>query len=285
MPKRTRERGGANSRASSNGEEAEGSGHTPKWARSSPSESPEPFGIPDAHPAENKIINTQEMQCILPGHPPLVLATAAEFEAHYARDHTNQCIACKANLPSPWMLELHHRERHDPLVAAKRDSGEKTYRCFLQDCEKITLTAQKRRLHLIDKHGFPKNYHFMVIEWGLKGRRSLLQDIKGPPVKPKEELNADATARKDRASNTSRQKAIGAEHDVSGAGGAQKQIQQYNAPSTMPIPVPTPKQDTPPSQGDAGLDNLSKAMSSLMFVPMSVRRKNKKNSYTLPQKV
>ena len=277
MPKRAWERGRADSRASSNDEEVEGSGHTPKWARSSPSESSEPADTPDAQPFESEIINTQEMQCNLPGHPPLVLVTPAEFEAHYARDHTNQCIACKANLPSPWMLELHHQERHDPMVAARRDNGEKTFQCFLQDCEKTTLTAQKRRLHLIDKHGFPRNYHFAVINSGLRERRPLLQQTKGLPAKLEEELNADTAARNDGTSNTSRQKAVSSEYDVSDAGEVQKQVQQSNTPSTRSIPIPVSKQDTPSSQEDAGLDNLNKAMSSLMFVPMSVRRKTKKN--------
>ena len=66
------------------------------------------------------------MQCALPPHPPLTLPSAADFDAHYAREHTNRCSACRVNLPSPWLLELHLAEQHDPLITARREKGEKT---------------------------------------------------------------------------------------------------------------------------------------------------------------
>lgn len=73
------------------------------------------------------------MQCALPPHPPLELPSAAAFDAHYAREHTNRCSECSANLPSAWLLELHLTERHDPLVAAKREKDEKTVRLLAAD--------------------------------------------------------------------------------------------------------------------------------------------------------
>ena len=44
----------------------------------------------------------------------------------------------------------------------------------MEDCERKCRTHQKRRLHLIDKHLYPKNYFFAVTKEGIDGRRSLL---------------------------------------------------------------------------------------------------------------
>lgn len=46
-------------------------------------------------------------------------------------------------------------------------------------CEKVTLNPQKRRLHLIDKHGYPREYDFRIVHTGLGKRTSLLKQGRG----------------------------------------------------------------------------------------------------------
>lgn len=92
--------------------------HNPKYFRSSTSPSPDPSS--SAKPP------VQQMQCGLPPHGVITLPSAAAFDEHYAKEHTNRCSACGANLPSAWFLELHLSERHDPLIATRREKEEKT---------------------------------------------------------------------------------------------------------------------------------------------------------------
>ena len=46
---------------------------------------------------------------------------------------------------------------------------------MIPTCERVTSAPQKRRLHLIDKHGYPRNYDFRIIENGIGSRISLLR--------------------------------------------------------------------------------------------------------------
>lgn len=135
--------------------------HTPKYA------SLEPTG-PAAQPLST-------MRCLLPPHKPLSFASYDEYNTHYQKDHTNRCVECSKNFPTGHFLELHIAENHDPITASKRDAGAKTYACFVEDCDKICVNWKKRRSHLVDKHGYPRNYDFMVVDHGIDGRRSMLR--------------------------------------------------------------------------------------------------------------
>lgn len=119
------------------------------------------------------IANT--MQCLLPPHQALDFPSAEAFDVHYAKEHTNRCSACSKNFPSAHYLTLHIDENHNPVREALAAKGEKTYGCFLEDCDKKCSTPQKRRLHLIDKHMFPKVYDFRIIDHGIDRSHSLLQ--------------------------------------------------------------------------------------------------------------
>lgn len=68
-----------------------------------------------------------EMRCSLPPHrETLVFMTYDEFESHHTKAHTNRCLECGKNLPSAYMLDLHHEECHDAFLALKREKGEHT---------------------------------------------------------------------------------------------------------------------------------------------------------------
>lgn len=113
--------------------------------------------------------------CALPPHLPIKFDTYNEYETHYHKSHDFSCLECAKNFPTDHFLSLHIAETHDPLSRIRRERGEKTYHCFVQDCEKVCSTPQKRRMHLVDKHMFPRNYDFHIVNHGSDNRTSLLR--------------------------------------------------------------------------------------------------------------
>ncbi|RMY07450.1 hypothetical protein D0868_05344 [Hortaea werneckii] len=193
------------------------------------------------------------MQCHLPPHKPLSFQGYDEYEAHYQQAHTNRCMDCKGNFPSTHLLELHLAENHDPIIAARREKGEKTYDCFVESCDKVCSDWKKRRSHLIDKHGFPLNS-------GIEGRRSMLR----PGV--------DAQGHRRSSRDRSRRDSSGTEKtesteatSVSDPDGKLTESRTSNATKgPSPSAAPTSNQ-----QGDS-VDVLTQSMSSLKMVPRSV---------------
>lgn len=109
-------------------------------------------------------------------YPPCVNNTIfncyAEYELHVQNYHTHICNECKRRFPTNDFLTLHIDETHNPLLQIKRERGEKTYKCFnystsIGGCRKICLDQKKRRLHMIDKHGYPRDFKFNVINYGI----------------------------------------------------------------------------------------------------------------------
>ena len=97
------------------------------------------------------------MKCSLPPHKDaLEFQSQEEYEVHYLKEHTNRCSSCGKNFPAAHFLGLHIEENHNALRETLQAKGEKTYGCFVEDCDRKCSTPQKRRMHLIDKHGFPK---------------------------------------------------------------------------------------------------------------------------------
>ncbi|EME47431.1 hypothetical protein DOTSEDRAFT_69376 [Dothistroma septosporum NZE10] len=207
------------------------------------------------------------LQCLLPPHKPLTFPTYPDYEKHYHQSHTNRCEECQKNFPSDHFLGLHQTENHDPIMAAKRGRGEKTFSCFVEDCDKVCLEWKKRRSHLVDKHGFPKNYDFFVVNNGTDGRRSMLRpgvDSQGHRKSSRERRSSSATEMTQTTEAASAaqvtQNAIMEGHESDGVGGATKGM----APAV--------------NDDDAAMDAVTTSMSSLQFVPRSVtfgKRKGK----------
>ncbi len=100
----------------------------------------------------------ETMHCALPPHAsnPVVFATYSAYEIHYAQAHENRCSSCGRNFPTAHFLGLHISENHDPLRAVRKERGEKTFACLVEDCERLCSSAEKRRRHCVDRHLFPR---------------------------------------------------------------------------------------------------------------------------------
>ncbi|QPH01993.1 hypothetical protein C2857_006198 [Epichloe festucae Fl1] len=195
------------------------------------------------------------MKCSLPPHrEPIAFRSYQEYESHYTMLHTNRCLECRKNFPSEHLLGVHIEESHDPLVRVKRDKGEHTYSCFVEGCERKCLTHQKRRLHLIDKHMYPRNFYFGVTKDGIDGRRSLL-------VEGTHQRRTSSTAS---VSKESRRRASAVEGKEVASKGKDDVSGRYS--SDTKAEVKQVKQ-----RDDAEMADLAGAMSALQFVPASVR--------------
>jgi hypothetical protein len=213
--------------------------HTPKYTQLEP---------------ENRQALT--IKCSLPPHKLTTFPSYQEYETHYAKLHTNRCSECQKNFPSDHFLNLHLTENHDPIVATKRDRGEKIYACFVEGCDKVCGDWGKRKLHLLDKHLFPRNYDFLIVNTGIDGRRSMLRpgvDSQGHRKSSRERRGSSATE---------------ATQSTEASSGQQTEDSEISSSAAK---ISEPKDDML-------LDSVTKSMSSLQFVPRSVtfgKRKGK----------
>ncbi|XPS75543.1 hypothetical protein M3J07_007618 [Ascochyta lentis] len=226
------------------------------------------------------------MKCLLPPHDPLAFASIQEFDVHYHKTHMNRCSECYKNFPDEHILHLHITENHDPFSAAKRDRGEQTYACLVPTCDRLCSTAPKRRMHCIDKHQFPKNYDFFIINDGIDRRNSMLR-----PTHRRRSSTMTSTA-----SNASRRRG---ESFASAAGDGMDLVQdetndhanhqQEHAPRSAHIKLRgrggfSHPQGAGRGRGDRDevttgstsaktdpVDSLTSSLSALQFVPHSVR--------------
>ena len=184
--------------------------------------------------------------CDLPPHGLMRFTSFEDHEVHYKQSHTNRCIECHKNFPTDHFLSLHIAENHDPLNAARRDKGERTYACFVEDCDRVCSTWQKRRMHLVDKHMFPRNYDFFIVNDGVDRRNSMLR--------PERALRRESAA--DDQSSLS-----GGLSPLKGSQGPRASPEDHRAETT---------------DREDGVDGISDAMASLKFVPPSLRFGRKK---------
>ncbi|KAI1626650.1 hypothetical protein EDD37DRAFT_605484 [Exophiala viscosa] len=209
------------------------------------------------------------MQCSLSPHrEPLDFASIEDFETHYVKDHSNRCTSCGKNFPTAHFLALHIDENHNTFREVLQAKGEKTYACFVEDCDKKCSTPQKRRLHLIDKHLFPKIYNFRIVDTGIDKSASMLQEGRRRRVSTADDL-VQARGRRRRQSEA-----------------------DSNTSRVDPVPVPPESNHEAPSKqnqkrqedgnfrsgkavSDATISDLAASMSSLQFVPPSVASKQR----------
>ncbi|KAF2719726.1 hypothetical protein K431DRAFT_286526 [Polychaeton citri CBS 116435] len=213
------------------------------------------------------------MSCLLPPHEPLDFATYPEYEKHYQEAHTNRCRECGRNLPSAHFLQLHITENHDPIVASRRERGERTFACFVKDCDKVCLEWKKRRSHLVDKHAFPRNYDFFIVDSGIDGRSSMLRsgvDPNGHRKSSRERRSPDATNSASVMPKT---------ESARGAGNASLETTVQQTRLTVGARHTSFKREQNQiPQDDVDVDTLASSMSTLNMVPRSItfgKRKGK----------
>ncbi|CAI7610065.1 unnamed protein product [Penicillium viridicatum] len=202
-------------------------------------------------PERNKLIDSgtnilpEVMHCSLPPHRETLSFTSYEdYEVHYLQSHVNRCSECSKNFPTGHFLNIHIEENHDPLAAARRARGDKTYGCFIEDCERKCSTPQKRRLHLIDKHMFPRSYNFYIVNDGIDAQTSMLRPM------------------------NSHRRRISTSSALEGRLRRRSSASQSNPPATT---IPEKK-----SPDNMDIDELERSMSALKFVPTSVTRNRNK---------
>ncbi|KAJ9626666.1 hypothetical protein H2204_010055 [Knufia peltigerae] len=212
------------------------------------------------------------MQCSLPPHREAVeFSTIEDFETHYAKDHTNRCASCGKNFPTAHFLTLHIDENHNPFRESLQAKGEKTYACFVEDCDKKCSTPQKRRLHLIDKHLFPKAYNFRIIDHGIDKSTSMLREGRRRRV---------STATEPAQSGTHQRQSSRTEQPSTNKRGSLAVTPEKGRNGLIdrrPDGKTSSILKSRDGVSDAAINELEVSMSSLQFVPHSVaiRQRNK----------
>ncbi|KAF5373361.1 hypothetical protein D9615_007368 [Tricholomella constricta] len=201
--------------------------------------------------------------CTLPptcNHRPTPLASTRDLETHYATYHAHVCEqgGCGAVFPDARLLELHQTECHDPLAAVKKDRGEKIFACHLPSCARLFSTPKTRRLHLIQAHGYPKEYFFAVTNKGVGGL--LKRWGEGASM-----IRGEWKARESKEDDE--------DDDEDTPGQAAHDVDSELATPTGPHPrgpVDRAKEGDD-SNMDESLDGLADTMESLTLVPPSIR--------------
>lgn len=151
------------------------------------------------------------------------------------------------------------------------------YGCFIETCERKCSTPQKRRLHLIDKHMFPRvrlkqaiianraqdsniciqSYNFYIINDGIDNQTSLLRP-----------MNSDRNRRRISTASIS-----------SINEGRLRRRSSVSQPMPSAAVSQTANQINATNSDDMEIDELERSMSALRFVPTSVTRNQTKASH------
>lgn len=144
---------------------------------------------------------------------------------------------------------------------------------------------KKRRSHLVDKHGFPRNYDFLVVDSGVDGKRSMLRagvDGEGHRASSRERRGSDGTVSTVSTEATS----VSPSSAVSKASWKAEQTQQaknsQESPSSPPWKGKKRSGSTrslpygaPVMPAKVNMDSIVSSMSALSMVPRSVARAKK----------
>lgn len=134
----------------------------------------------------------------------------------------------------------------------------------MEGCEKKCMTPQKRRLHLIDKHMYPKNFFFALTKEGVDGRTSLL---------------LETGHRRRKSPSESRRRPRGGPDERHDGDDSQEKPSEpedktpsRKSPSNQGAALPPEDNDQiMEGDNDQAMEGLTDAMSALKFVPRNVR--------------
>lgn len=217
----------------------------------------------------------------------MTFISVSHFESHLYSHHANRCSSCNNNFPTSHILDLHQAEQHDPLIAARREKGEQTFACLVPGCEKVCENRGKRRKHVVDKHGYRKDYDWAVVERGIDGRSSLLKKMEGMSIAAtgrsrKMSLTGGVGERGVKRSVGFQRPTVGDNGITKAASGPDTGVEETKGDEEnedeIKGDVPAARPSKPASAQVPATDaaeDLVKSMSALRFVPPSVRRKRK----------
>lgn len=229
-------------------------------------------------------------QCSLPGHVQgLSFTKYSDYEKHYNQAHTNRCIECRKNFPSSHIVNLHIQEHHDALTEIRREKGDfivstscatprrpcdvkglkwSQYVCFVEGCGDKFKSQGKRQDHLIKTHLYPTNYFFAVTKFGIDRRQSMLVEYR---KKGAVQSKAHGSMEKNLKDSSEKSAAAGrqGEEDV----GVSKDVSMREA-------VDSAEKKQEKTTSDIVMEDLADAMSSLKFIPRTVRLRPKKSGLT-----
>lgn len=120
-------------------------------------------------------------------------------------------------------------------------------------------------MHLIDKHMFPKNYDFFIVNSGIDKRSSMLR-----PRHRKLSSAASRAFSRDQKPMSSSKACDGGQVDPDGSLPDPSTISDDATQDSMSGESSTRAMDRPESV-DAAVEDLTSTMSTLQFVPPSVR--------------
>jgi hypothetical protein len=115
-------------------------------------------------------------------------------------------------------------------------------------------------MHMIDKHMFPKNYFFAVTKDGIDGRRSLLVEGGHNRRRSSNAAQAKETKRRESLQGLAESK-----------GPLEKSAKGTDPPDSAAKQRSSPASAESREKPDEDMEDLAGAMSSLQFVPSSIR--------------
>lgn len=129
----------------------------------------------------------------------------------------------------------------------------------MEDCDKVCFSPEKRRMHLVDKHLFPRNYDFFVVNDGIDKCTSMLRNTRGH-----------------RRRSSAATRAMQREQQAKWNSFAEKEHKASLSESGI-MQQPS-KSEIQPKDNDLGsrvvhddISDLTNTMSALRFVPPSIR--------------
>ncbi|SCV73921.1 BQ2448_6351 [Microbotryum intermedium] len=179
---------------------------------------------------------------------------------------------CSRVFPSQRLLDLHLSECHDELRRAREDRGEKTFACLHPPCGMHFATPQTRRRHLIDKHGYPKEYFFGVTIWGVQ---EVLKKGGGMIRRKWKPRVASSTSHVEKGEGRNIGDDDVDEEEDEGEGTEMAEVERSQSPEEG-RGGPANQMKPPSPREDAGeeMDDLSRQLqgTSITLVPRSVRK-------------
>lgn len=109
--------------------------------------------------------SSAQIVCDMPPCISLPFTNYYDYETHVIQNHNHKCETCKKPFPTRNILDIHIQEQHSAFWSTLLERGEKSFQCF--ECKSSFASPSSRKLHLIQKHNYPRLFPFNVVKTGL----------------------------------------------------------------------------------------------------------------------